>query len=35
VTEAQTTLVTQRSALYQALFDYQVALARLKQATGR
>jgi len=35
VTEAQTTLVTQRSALYQAIFDYQVALARLKQATGR
>ena len=35
VTEAQTTLVTQRTALYQAIFDYQVALARLKQATGR
>jgi outer membrane protein len=35
VTEAQTTLVTQRSALYQAIFDYQVALARLKQATGQ
>jgi outer membrane protein TolC len=35
VTEAQTTLVTQRSALYQAIFDYQVALGRLKQATGR
>jgi outer membrane protein TolC len=35
VTEAQTTLVTQRNALYQAIFDYQLALARLKQATGR
>jgi len=35
VTEAQTTLVAQRSALYQAIFDYQVALARLKQATGQ
>jgi OMF family outer membrane factor len=35
VTEAQTTLVTQRSALYQAISDYQLALARLKQATGQ
>ncbi|HWF89992.1 MAG TPA: TolC family protein [Pyrinomonadaceae bacterium] len=35
VTDAQTTLVEQRSALYQAIFDYQTALARLKQATGR
>ncbi len=35
VTDAQTTLVTQRAALYQAIFDYQVALARLRQATGR
>jgi outer membrane protein TolC len=35
VTDAQTTLVTQRSALYQAVFDYQVALSRLKQATGQ
>jgi outer membrane protein TolC len=35
VTDAQTTLVEQRSALYQASFDYQVALARLKQATGQ
>jgi outer membrane protein TolC len=34
VTDAQTTLVAQRSALYQAIFDYQVALARLKQSTG-
>ena len=35
VTDAQTTLVEQRSALYQAIYDYQVALARLKQATGQ
>jgi outer membrane protein len=35
VTDAQTTLVEQRTAFYQALFDYQTALARLKQATGR
>lgn len=35
VTEAQTTLVEQRSALYQALFDYQTAIARLRQATGQ
>ncbi|MDX6385053.1 MAG: outer membrane protein, partial [Blastocatellia bacterium] len=35
VTDAQTTLVTQRTALYQALFDYQTALGRLRQATGR
>ena len=35
VTDAQTTLVEQRNALYQAIFDYQTALARLKQATAR
>jgi outer membrane protein len=35
VTDAQTTLVTQRSALYQAIFDYQIALSRLKLATGQ
>ena len=35
VTDAQTTLIEQRNALYQAIFDYQTALARLKQATGR
>jgi len=35
VTDAQTTLVEQRAALYQALFDYQTALARLRQATGQ
>jgi outer membrane protein TolC len=35
VTDAQTTLIEQRSALYQAIFDYQTALARLRQATGQ
>ena len=35
VTDAQTTLVAERQALYQALFDYQVALGRLRQAAGR
>jgi outer membrane protein TolC len=35
VTDAQTTLIAQRQALYQALFDYQVALGRLRRATGR
>jgi outer membrane protein TolC len=35
VTDAQTTLVEQRSTLHQAIFDYQTALARLKQATGQ
>ena len=35
VTDAQSTLVEQRSALYQAIFDYQTALARLRQATGQ
>ena len=35
VTDAQTTLVEQRSALYQAIFDYQTALGRLRQTTGQ
>jgi outer membrane protein TolC len=35
VTDALTTLAAQRSALYQAIFDYQMALARLRQATGQ
>ena len=35
VTDAQTTLVTQRSALYQALFDYEIGLAKLKRASGQ
>ncbi len=35
VTDAQTTLAATRVALYQAIFDYQVALTRLKQATGQ
>jgi outer membrane protein TolC len=34
VTDAQTTLIAQRTAYYQALFDYQVARARLAQAAG-
>jgi outer membrane protein TolC len=35
VTDALTTLAAQRFALYQAIFDYQTALARLRQATGQ
>jgi outer membrane protein TolC len=35
VTDALTALAAQRFALYQAIFDYQTALARLRQATGR
>ncbi|HKP83055.1 MAG TPA: TolC family protein [Pyrinomonadaceae bacterium] len=35
VIDAQTTLVEQRSTLYQAIFDYQTALSRLRQATGQ
>lgn len=35
VTDAQNTLAAQRVALYQAIFDYQVALTRLRQATGQ
>ena len=35
VTDAQTTLIAQRSAYYQALFDYQSARARLAQAIGQ
>jgi outer membrane protein TolC len=34
VTDAQNTLIAQRTALYQAIFDYQVARTRLRQATG-
>jgi outer membrane protein TolC len=34
-TDAQTTLVVQRTAYYQALFDYQTAIGRLRQATGK
>lgn len=34
-TDAQNTLTVQRAALNQAVFDYQVALARLRQATGQ
>jgi outer membrane protein len=35
VTDAQQTLVAQRQALYQALFDYQIALAKLRQAAAQ
>ena len=35
VTDALTTLAAQRFALYQAIFDYQTALARLRQASGQ
>lgn len=35
VTDAQSTLAAQRAALYQALFDYQQARARLLQVTGQ
>lgn len=35
VTDALTTLAAQRAALYQALFDYQQARARLLQLTGQ
>ena len=35
VTDAQTTLVTQRTALYQAIFDYYIALSKLRQTTGQ
>jgi outer membrane protein TolC len=35
VTDAQGTLAAQRAALYQALFDYQQARARLLQVTGQ
>ena len=33
-TDAQATLAAQRLALQQALFDYQIALARLREAAG-
>ncbi len=35
VTDAQNTLAAQRAALYQALFDYHAARARLLQVTGQ
>lgn len=35
VTDAATTLATQRASLFQALFDYQIARARLAQAAGQ
>lgn len=35
VTDAQTSLAAQRLAYLQAIFDYQLALARLRQAAGQ
>ncbi|MGH9900143.1 MAG: TolC family protein, partial [Pyrinomonadaceae bacterium] len=35
VTDAQNALNAQRTALYQAIFDYQTALSRLRQAIGK
>jgi outer membrane protein TolC len=35
VTDAQTTLAGERAALFQALFDYQMARTRLQQAAGQ
>jgi outer membrane protein TolC len=35
VIDAQNTLVTQRQSLYQAIFDYQTAKARLARAAGK
>lgn len=35
VTDAQNIITTQRAALAQAIYDYQIALARLRQATGQ
>ena len=35
VTDAQTTLVAQRAALFQAIFDYRIAIEKLRKATGQ
>ncbi len=35
VTDAQTQVINQRTALYQAIYDYQIALARIRQAVGK
>ncbi len=35
VTDAQNLLITQKTALYQAIFDYQTARSRLMRATGK
>jgi outer membrane protein TolC len=35
VTDAQNSLIAQRTACYQAIFDYQTARTRLAQATGQ
>ncbi len=35
VTDAQTQLINQRTALYQAIYDYQIAIAKLRLAVGK
>ena len=35
VTDAQMQVINQRTALYQAIYDYQIALARIRQAVGK
>ena len=35
VTDAQTQIIIQRNALLQAIYDYRIAVARLRQATGK
>lgn len=35
VTDAQIQVITLRTALYQAIYDYQIALARIRQAVGK
>ena len=35
VTDAQTQMIAQRGSLLRAIYDYQIAVSRLRQATGR
>lgn len=35
VTDSQTRIITQRNGLLQAIFEYRIAVARLRQATGK
>ncbi len=35
VTDAQIQVITLRTALYQAIYDYQIALTRIRQAVGK
>ena len=35
VTDAQTQVINQRASLYHAIYDYQIALARIRQAVGK